>query len=58
MGALPTYCIVGEEGRRWEEEREVDAVQPVLPSQPTINDDTVVPGYFQVRSPEEAVGLD
>lgn len=38
-----TYGVVGEECGRWYEERQVDAVQTVLPSESSICDHAVVP---------------
>ena len=43
-GTQITYSVIGEKRGRGQEERKVDTIQPVLPSQLTVYDDAIIPG--------------
>ena len=43
-GMQITYSVIGEKRGRGQEERKVDTIQSVLPSQLTVYDDAIIPG--------------
>ena len=55
-GTQITYSVVGEKRGRGQEERKVDAIQPVLPSEVARDDDAVIPArYRQILRPRAMI---